>query len=290
MKSPAISLYDASAGSGKTSTMVAKAAWAVHRGIGVVRPTNDVDIVLHIETARGVPNAVAGSLERLGYRLVPAVDPRDNHAHRWLRDDQVLDVAIVDVVTADHAAPSVVERMRGRDMVAIEGGTQALRRTVNASLDIEGSSTVVSVPSPLGAMVLKAAAYLHDSRDRQRHLYDAAALLARQRAFAVPPGLVADGRDMGTVVFPAAGLKVFLTASAEERARRRYNQLKDKGLAANLAGLSQEILERDRRDSARSVAPLRPAADAVVIDSTGLTVDDVVDRILVLAREAFPAM
>ena len=116
------------------------------------------------------------------------------------------------------------------------------------------------------------------------------ALLARQRAFAVPPGLVADGRDMGTVVFPAAGLKVFLTASAEERARRRYNQLKEKGLAANLAGLSQEILERDRRDSARSVAPLRPAADAVVIDSTGLAVDGVVDRILVLAREAFPAM
>jgi len=116
-----------------------------------------------------------------------------------------------------------------------------------------------------------------------------AALLERQRGFAVPPGLVADGRDMGTVVFPAAGLKVFLTASAEERARRRYNQLKEKGLAANLAGLSQEILERDRRDSARSVAPLRPATDAVVIDSTGITVDDVVNRILVLAREAFPA-
>lgn len=116
-----------------------------------------------------------------------------------------------------------------------------------------------------------------------------AALLERQRAFAVAPGLVADGRDMGTVVFPAAGLKVFLTASAEERARRRYNQLKEKGLAANLAGLSQEILERDRRDSARSVAPLRPATDAVVIDSTGITVGDVVNRILVLAREAFPA-
>ena len=117
-----------------------------------------------------------------------------------------------------------------------------------------------------------------------------AALLERQRGFAVPPGLVADGRDMGTVVFPSAGLKVFLTASAEERARRRYNQLKEKGLAANLAGLSQEILERDRRDSARSVAPLRPAADAVVIDSTGMTVDDVVSRILYLARGAFPAM
>jgi cytidylate kinase len=117
-----------------------------------------------------------------------------------------------------------------------------------------------------------------------------AALLDRQRAFARPPGLVADGRDMGTVVFPAAGLKVFLTASAEERARRRYNQLKEKGLAANLAGLSQEILERDRRDSARSVAPLRPAADAVVIDSTGMAVGDVVNRVLVLAGEAFPAI
>jgi cytidylate kinase len=116
------------------------------------------------------------------------------------------------------------------------------------------------------------------------------ALLNRQRAFAVPPGLVADGRDMGTVVFPAAGLKVFLTASAEERARRRYNQLKEKGLAANLAGLSQEIHERDRRDSARSVAPLRPATDAVTIDSTGMTVEQVVAQVLALAREAFPAI
>jgi len=117
-----------------------------------------------------------------------------------------------------------------------------------------------------------------------------AALLERQRGFAAPPGLVADGRDMGTVVFPQARLKVFLTASADERARRRHKQLKEKGIAANLAGLSQEILERDRRDSARSVAPLRPATDAVVIDSTGITVDDVVNRILVLAREAFPAI
>lgn len=117
-----------------------------------------------------------------------------------------------------------------------------------------------------------------------------AALLERQHAFAAAPGLVADGRDMGTVVFPSAGLKVFLTASAEERARRRYNQLKEKGLAANLAGLSQEILERDRRDSARSVAPLRPATDAVVIDSTGIAVDGVVNRILALARGAFPAI
>jgi cytidylate kinase len=117
-----------------------------------------------------------------------------------------------------------------------------------------------------------------------------AALLDRQRAFAEPPGLVADGRDMGTVVFPGAGLKVFLTASAEERARRRYNQLKEKGLAANLAGLSQEIQERDKRDSARSVAPLRPAADAVIIDSTGVPAEQVVARVFALAREAFQAI
>jgi cytidylate kinase len=116
------------------------------------------------------------------------------------------------------------------------------------------------------------------------------ALFERQRAFARPPGLVADGRDMGTVVFPTAGLKVFLTASAEERAHRRYKQLKEKGLAASLAGLSQEILERDQRDAARSTAPLKPAGDAVLIDSTGVPVEAVVQRILDLARVRFPAI
>ena len=116
------------------------------------------------------------------------------------------------------------------------------------------------------------------------------ALLGRQRAFAEPPGLVADGRDMGTVVFDTAPLKVYLTASAEERALRRYKQLKDKGLTANLAGLSQEILQRDRRDSTRPVAPLRPAPDAVVIDSTGIAVEEVVDRVLALARRQIPAI
>ena len=110
-----------------------------------------------------------------------------------------------------------------------------------------------------------------------------AALTARQQAFARDPGLVADGRDMGTVIFPTATLKIFLTASAAERARRRYNQLKDKGLGANLAALSLEIAERDRRDANRPVAPLRPAADAVVLDSTQLTIDEVVASVLELA-------
>lgn len=107
-----------------------------------------------------------------------------------------------------------------------------------------------------------------------------AALLQRQRDFARPPGLVADGRDMGTVVFPSAPLKIFLTASAEERARRRHNQLKDKGSGASLAALSLEIAERDRRDSTRAVAPLVPAQDAVLVDSTSLSIDEVVDRIM----------
>ncbi|HEU4653337.1 MAG TPA: (d)CMP kinase, partial [Steroidobacteraceae bacterium] len=96
------------------------------------------------------------------------------------------------------------------------------------------------------------------------------ALLARQRAFAAPPGLVADGRDMGTVIFPDSGLKIFLTASPEERAQRRYKQLKDKGLDANLAALSLEIAERDRRDASRPIAPLKPADDAVIVDSTSM--------------------
>jgi len=115
-----------------------------------------------------------------------------------------------------------------------------------------------------------------------------AALLGRQRAFAAPPGLVADGRDMGTVVFTEAPVKVYLTASAEERALRRYKQLKEKGLTANLADLSQEILDRDRRDSTRPVAPLRPASDAVILDSTGMPIDAVVERVLAVARSRVP--
>ena len=98
------------------------------------------------------------------------------------------------------------------------------------------------------------------------------ALLERQRAFRQPPGLVADGRDMGTRVFPDAGLKVFLTASAEERARRRYKQLKDKGIDVSLAALSQAIGDRDRRDAERRIAPLKAADDARVLDSSGLSI------------------
>lgn len=111
------------------------------------------------------------------------------------------------------------------------------------------------------------------------------ALLERQRRFAVPPGLVADGRDMGTVVFPDATVKIFLTASPAERALRRHNQLKEKGVAANLAALSLDIAERDQRDMARAVSPLVPSADAATLDTTGMSIDGVIGRVLEIARE-----
>jgi cytidylate kinase len=106
------------------------------------------------------------------------------------------------------------------------------------------------------------------------------ALLQRQRAFQELPGLVADGRDMGTVVFPDAPLKVFLTASAEERARRRYLQLKAKGDDVSLSGLLDEIRARDERDTQRAIAPLKPAADAIQLDSTELSIEQVLERIM----------
>ena len=114
------------------------------------------------------------------------------------------------------------------------------------------------------------------------------ALLERQRAFAQPPGLVADGRDMGTVVFPAAGVKIVLTASPAERAQRRYKQLIEKGFPANLAGLVEEIRERDERDASRAIAPLRPAVDAVVVDSTALSIDEVTAEVMARVTATWP--
>ena len=106
------------------------------------------------------------------------------------------------------------------------------------------------------------------------------ALLERQRAFQQAPGLVADGRDMGSLVFPSASVKIFLTASAEERAARRHKQLKDKGIDVSLAALSRDIEDRDRRDSERSVAPLRPAEDARILDSSGQSIEAVTQIVL----------
>lgn len=110
------------------------------------------------------------------------------------------------------------------------------------------------------------------------------ALLARQQAFRKPPGLVADGRDMGTAVFPDAPVKIYLTASAEERAQRRYKQLIAKGIGAILPDLLRELQERDAQDTNRSVSPLRPAADAHILDTTDLDIDAVVNRVLEIVK------
>jgi predicted nucleotidyltransferase len=156
---------------------------AVSHHVGIIRPTNDVDIILHVETSRGVPAAAADALESLGYRLLTTIDPRNQFAHRFIRGDTRVDLLAgatdtVDVLLADHIAPRVVEKLRGHAMVRIEGGTQALRRTIKVRLQIvTGQTTTVSVPDEFGALVLKAAAYQTDTRDRDRHLYDAAVLL-----------------------------------------------------------------------------------------------------------------
>jgi predicted nucleotidyltransferase len=147
---------------------------AVAAGLPIVRPTNDVDVLLHVETSRGRPAEVAAALEQLGYQLRPSIDPRTGTAHRFVRGG-----AVVDVVAADHAPPRTLERFRGYDLVQVAGGTQALRRTVSAELEIGGAgTTTISVPDAFGALILKAAAHKADARDRDRHLTDAAVLLA----------------------------------------------------------------------------------------------------------------
>ena len=110
------------------------------------------------------------------------------------------------------------------------------------------------------------------------------ALVALQLGFRKAPGLVADGRDMGTVIFPDAAYKVFLTASAAERAKRRYKQLKEKGLSVTLGGLQREIEARDSRDASRAVAPLKPAEDALLVDTTGMGIDEVVAKVLAVVQ------
>ncbi|GAB3287661.1 (d)CMP kinase [Parahaliea aestuarii] len=150
---------------------------------------------------------------------------------------------------ARHLDVSFTTADTGEILVAYKG--RDVSRAIRTEEGGRGASTVAAIPAV-----------------RQ-------ALLARQREFLQPPGLVADGRDMGTVVFPDAPLKIFLTASAEERARRRFDQLLAKGESVSLPRLLEDIEERDARDSQRKVAPLLPAKDAVVIDSTATPVADV---------------
>jgi cytidylate kinase len=167
-----------------------------------------------------------------------------------------------------------------------EAGLVALASDLDVKFDVEeeknlthiileGEDVTMSIRAEaVGTMASKIAAL---PRVRE-------ALLRRQRAFKDLPGLVADGRDMGTVVFPYAEAKIFLTASPEERGRRRYEQLLEKGFAANIEQLIADIVERDYRDTNRSVAPLVPADDALFVDSTNLSITEVVDQILVFAH------
>jgi len=168
----------------------------------------------------------------------------------------------------DH--PAVTEIARHLDVsfrMAADGEVLVAYKGVDVSREIRteeggrGASTVAAIPAVREA------------------------LLARQREFRQPPGLVADGRDMGTVVFPAATLKIFLTASARERAERRYRQLIEKGEDVSLPRLLADIEERDARDSSREVSPLVPAEDAVVIDSTAVPIAEVFAQVMVKVRE-----
>jgi cytidylate kinase len=163
----------------------------------------------------------------------------------------------------DHAAVSEIARhldvsftaaASGEVLVAYKG--RDVSRDIRTEEGGRGASTVAAIPAVREA------------------------LLVRQREFCQPPGLVADGRDMGTVVFPSAELKIFLTASALERAERRYKQLIAKGENVSLPRLLEDIEERDERDSSRDVSPLVPAEDAIVIDSTAIPIEEVFDQVM----------
>ncbi len=183
------------------------------------------------------------------YRLVAFAARRDGVAE----DDEAALVALV-----------------GQLSIAFEGGGDGVR------VRLDGQDVTRAIRDEACGMAASRIAGLAAVRR---------ALLQLQRSFRRAPGLVADGRDMGTVVFPDAALKIFLTATPEERAQRRYKQLKDKGFDVNLRALLREIETRDQRDSARTVAPLMPADDAVVVDSTGLSIEQVQDCVLELAAQ-----
>ncbi|HAS48798.1 MAG TPA: (d)CMP kinase, partial [Gammaproteobacteria bacterium] len=144
-------------------------------------------------------------------------------------------------------------------------------RSGEGSVWLEGKDVSLVIRTDLGSDMASRVAAIGSARK---------ALFERQLAFRKPPGLVADGRDMGTTVFPDAQLKIFLTASAEERAERRYKQLIGKGIDAILPALLRDLKERDRRDSERPISPLKPAEDAIVIDTTDLTIEQVVSQVL----------
>lgn len=177
---------------------------------------------------------------------------------------RVAGIAAQQAGVAVNDAKSVADVVR-RMAVRFEGDANSDR------IELEGSDITTEVREESAAMLASRIAVFPEVRE---------ALLDAQRAFLREPGLVADGRDMGSVVFPEAPLKLFLDASAEERARRRCRQLREAGMPAILADVLTDIRARDERDRGRAVAPLKPAQDAVIIDTTDLTIDAVCDRIL----------
>jgi cytidylate kinase len=164
----------------------------------------------------------------------------------------------------------------------VDPGEEAALSPLAASLGVRFTGSRVELGGRDVTDLIRAEAVSKTASAVAVHAGVRAALLARQRAFRQPPGLVADGRDMGTVVFPDAMLKVFLTASAEERARRRHKQLIEKGISVTLESLLRDIRERDARDAARPVAPLRAAPDAVPLDTTDLSIAAATDAVLAL--------
>jgi cytidylate kinase len=164
----------------------------------------------------------------------------------------------------------------------VDPGEEAALSPLAASLGVRFTGSRVELAGRDVTELIRAETVSKTASAVAVHAGVRAALLARQRAFRQPPGLVADGRDMGTVVFPDAMLKVFLTASAEERARRRHKQLIEKGISVTLESLLRDIRERDARDAARPVAPLRAAPDAVPLDTTDLSIAAATDAVLAL--------
>ena len=179
---------------------------------------------------------------------------------------------------------AVAGQQKGVDLNNIEMITQVARK-LDVSFDVGQNGVIAMLDGNNVTDLIRQEAAGMGASIVAAHQPVRGALLERQRGFQQPPGLVADGRDMGTTVFPDAVVKVFLTASAAERAQRRYKQLIERGESANLRALLQDIEERDRRDSERSVSPLKPAADAKLIDSTSLSIEQVVEKVLELVKQ-----